>query len=132
MSASKKNIVRFELDPAEPPKLSKEAKSRLAAVRERDVDYSDIPELSDDWFAKAVKGAHIPEKRPVSLRLDDDVVDFFKSEGSRYQTRINAVLRAYMENRKKAHGKRGPSGPSIRAANPVLSLSKGQSLPQHA
>ena len=79
-------------------------KSRLAAVKERDIDYSDIPELSDDWFAKALKGAHIPEKRPVSLRLDDDVVDFFKSEGSRYQTRINAVLRAYMENRKKAHG----------------------------
>ena len=104
MSASKKNIVRFELDPVEPPKLSKEAKSRLAAVKKRDIDYSDIPELSDDWFAKAVKGAHIPEKRPVSLRLDDDVVDFFKSEGSRYQTRINAVLRAYMENRKKAHG----------------------------
>ncbi len=43
--------------------------------------------------------AHIDEpqgKRAVSIRLDEDVIDFFKKEGKGYQTRINAVLRAYM------------------------------------
>ena len=44
----------------------------------------------------------IPEpKRAVSLRLDADVLDFFKAQGKGYQTRMNAVLRAYMEAQKK-------------------------------
>ena len=40
----------------------------------------------------------IPEqpKQPISFRVDPDVLDFFKAEGPRYQTRMNAVLRAYM------------------------------------
>ncbi len=43
----------------------------------------------------------IPEpKQPISLRLDRDVIDFFKSQGKGYQTRMNAVLRAYMEAKK--------------------------------
>ena len=45
----------------------------------------------------------IPERKvPVSLRLDRDVVDWFKSQGRGYQSRINAVLRSYMSARKKA------------------------------
>ena len=44
----------------------------------------------------------IPERKvPVSLRLDRDVVDWFKSQGRGYQSRINAVLRSYMNARKK-------------------------------
>jgi uncharacterized protein (DUF4415 family) len=44
----------------------------------------------------------IPEpKRAISLRLDADVLEFFKAQGKGYQTRMNAVLRAYMEARKK-------------------------------
>ncbi|MRX49834.1 hypothetical protein GI374_05070 [Paracoccus sp. S-4012] len=43
----------------------------------------------------------IPEpKQAVSLRIDRDVIDFFKSQGKGYQTRMNAVLRAYMEAKK--------------------------------
>ncbi|MGB5131404.1 MAG: BrnA antitoxin family protein [Steroidobacteraceae bacterium] len=43
-----------------------------------------------------------PRKAAVSLRLDADVLDWFKAQGSGYQTRINAVLRAYMEAAKQA------------------------------
>ena len=45
----------------------------------------------------------MPERKvPVALRIDHDVVDWFKSHGRGYQSRINAVLRSYMNARKKA------------------------------
>ena len=58
-------------------------------------DHEDEAEFPVDWSkAKLV----IPEpKKPVSIRLDPDVLAFFKAQGKGYQTRINAVLRAYME-----------------------------------
>ena len=46
-------------------------------------------------------------KREVHIRLDAEVLDWFKQEGRGYQTRINAVLRAFYENRRAAHGHRG-------------------------
>lgn len=97
MSANRENIIQFEEDPAHPPKLSKAAMRRLAASQDRAIDYSDIPPLSDEWFEQAGKRAHVPVKQPVSLRLDQDIIDYFKRQGRRYQTRINAVLRAYVE-----------------------------------
>jgi uncharacterized protein (DUF4415 family) len=50
------------------------------------------------WFAKA--RVTIPEKKPVSLRLDADIIAFFQEDGPRYQTRINQVLRAYVDAHK--------------------------------
>ena len=48
-----------------------------------------------EWFRDAQ--ILLPEsKRPISFRVDTDVLDFFKAQGPRYQTRMNAVLRAYM------------------------------------
>ncbi len=41
-------------------------------------------------------------KHPVTLRLDRDVLDWFKAQGRRYQSRMNAVLRSYMEGHRKA------------------------------
>lgn len=59
------------------------------------------PELDAAWFAKAV--LVLPEaKNPISLRLDPEVLAWFKAQGKGYQTRMNAVLRAYM----KAHAGR--------------------------
>lgn len=42
-----------------------------------------------------------PKKKAISIRLDEDVLDFFKREGEGYQRRINAVLRSYMQQRAK-------------------------------
>lgn len=60
------------------------------------------PEEDDfevDWAsAVMVDGLN---KKPISLRVDPDVLEFFKEGGSGYQTRINAVLRAYVEAQKK-------------------------------
>ena len=54
------------------------------------------PIADDQWFGKA--RMETPGKAAISIRIDQDVLDFFKSHGGRYQTKINAVLRAYMEH----------------------------------
>lgn len=61
-----------------------------------DIDYSDIPEQDADFFRTAV--LKMPDtKAIITLRLDRDVLNWFKNQGRGYQTRINALLRAYME-----------------------------------
>ncbi len=67
----------------------------LAAMPESEIDTSDMPPIAD--WSHAVRGAfYRPIKRPLSLRLDADVVDWFQRQGQGYQTRINAALREYI------------------------------------
>jgi len=69
-------------------------------MTDEDVDTSDIPPLDEGFFANAQ--IRIPKpKETVTIRLDSDVVDWFKEQGKGYQTRINAVLRTYMEAKEK-------------------------------
>ncbi|WP_349252574.1 BrnA antitoxin family protein [Asticcacaulis sp. EMRT-3] len=59
------------------------------------IDTNDIPEVSD--WSRAERGKfYRPVKKPYSLRLDADVVAWFKASGDGYQTRINAALREYV------------------------------------
>ena len=77
--------------------------ARVDALRDQEIDYSEIPELGDDFFKSAV--LRMPEpKALVTLRLDRDVLEWFKKQGPRYQTRINALLRAYVEAKKRQAG----------------------------
>jgi uncharacterized protein (DUF4415 family) len=72
---------------------------RVTTMKDEDIDYSDIPPLDVNFF----KEAHVrwPEKKKqVTLRIDPDVIEFFKKQGKGYQSMINAVLRKYVE----AHG----------------------------
>jgi len=68
-------------------------------MRDQDIDLSDVPEITPEMFAKAVvqRGLKPHVKTQLTLRLDSDVLDWFKREGRGYQTRINALLRAYMD-----------------------------------
>ena len=73
---------------------------RLAKMKDSDIDLSDIPEISLEKFAKAVirKGLKpVPKKSQITLRIDADVLEWFKGTGKGYQTRINTLLRTYME-----------------------------------
>lgn len=73
--------------------------ARLDAIRDEDIDYSDIPELDESFFEKAT--VQWPSrKRQLTIRLDEDVLDWLKRQGRGYQTRINAILRAYYEAHK--------------------------------
>lgn len=71
---------------------------RLASMREEDIDTSDIPEITD-WSGAVVGRFYRPVKQPVTLRLDADVLDWFRMQPGKYQTMMNRVLRAYMEHR---------------------------------
>lgn len=57
----------------------------------------DNPPASAEWLA-AARVVTPPEKQPVSLRLDADVLAWFRAQGDGYQTRMNAVLRAFYEH----------------------------------
>jgi uncharacterized protein (DUF4415 family) len=59
-----------------------------------------VPLANEEWFQKA-QFVQSPNKAAINIRVDQEVLDFFKSEGTGYQTRMNAVLRAYMEHNKK-------------------------------
>ncbi len=74
--------------------------TRLYALQDKDIDLSDNPELTPEMFAKAVVRRGLkpaPNKAQLTLRLDSDVLAWFKAHGRGYQTRINALLRAYMQ-----------------------------------
>ena len=66
---------------------------RLAAKPESEIDYSDIPRLSEEQIASAFRPQ---SKQLVAVRLDRDVLAWLKKYGSGYSTRINAILRAAM------------------------------------
>jgi uncharacterized protein (DUF4415 family) len=92
-------IVRRERNPGDPlTRRQKENMKQIARIKDEDIDFSDIPELTDEWFAGAVRGKfYRPVKEVVSIRLDKDVLAFFRSQGTGYQTRINSTLREAMQ-----------------------------------
>jgi uncharacterized protein (DUF4415 family) len=76
---------------------------RVDALKDEDIDRSDMPEVSPEMFARAVvrRGLKpVPRKAQLTLRLDSDVLDWFRKQGQGYQTKINALLRAYMDAHK--------------------------------
>ncbi len=87
------------LSPAEQAQLA-----ALAAMPDSEIDTSDIPEMSDENWALARRGGMFrPVKQPVTIRLDADVLSWFKAhaEGRGYQTEINRVLRAHVAKKEK-------------------------------
>ena len=77
--------------------ISKEAKARLAKLNEADIDYYDIPPLTDEFWANAVSNPlYKPTKQIATVRIDSDVLLWLKSQGKGYQTRMNAILRQAM------------------------------------
>ena len=69
----------------------------LAALPDRQIDTSDIPELPPEAWKDAVRGRfYRPVKQPISMRLDSDVVAWLKKRGKGYQTRVNRILRQTM------------------------------------
>jgi|GEM_PF-1395640 len=103
----------------------KERLKKLAAMPDDDIDYSDIPDMSKSksWkklYSNASKNTVItdqmvfdalsrvmfeddPHKVPVTIKLDQKIVDFFKKHSKKYQTKINDVLLAFVNSYEKAH-----------------------------
>ena len=76
--------------------------ARIDAMKEEVIDYSDIPKLGPEFFKEAIWWPGT--KQQITIRLDPDVLAFFRKRGRRYQTTINAVLRKYVEMQKRRAG----------------------------
>lgn len=84
------------------PEESRRQLAALAAMAEEDIDTSDIPEVLD-WTGAKRGLFYRPVKQQLTLRIDADVIDWFRKNGAGYQSRINSALRDYVsrEVRKK-------------------------------
>ena len=71
-----------------------------------DPDWADIPE---NWYQQAEAVMPKP-KVPVSIRLDADLIEYFRGTGRGWQTRVNAILRAYKEAKDVSAGRGGDAG----------------------
>ncbi len=77
-------------------RLAKEIEN-LRRMKDEGIDVSDIPEKTD--WSKAIRGKfYRPLKEPLTIRIDADVLAWFKAQGKGYQTRINAMLREAVES----------------------------------
>ena len=73
----------------------------LAAMPESEIDTIEMPSIGD--WSHAVRGPfYRPIKRPLSLRVDADIVDWFQRQGQGYQTRMNSAPREYVERHRGA------------------------------
>jgi uncharacterized protein (DUF4415 family) len=74
----------------------------LESRSEENIDYSDIPPLTDEFFERAT--LRIPANQAQNLvQLDPDVKEWFQSQGEQYKTLINKVLRQYIESKNTQH-----------------------------
>lgn len=85
---------------AEKPRRGRVDLRRLHAVREAEIARTSPPELADlpEAFWRDAKLVMPVAKQAISLRVDEDVLTWFRDQGPRYQSRMNAVLRAFMEH----------------------------------
>jgi uncharacterized protein (DUF4415 family) len=91
-------IVSYKLDTLPPMTEERLAKLRALAARpDSEIDFSDIPEMTDEEWKNAERGHfYRPVKRQITARVDADVLAWLKSQGKGYQSRINAILRREM------------------------------------
>ena len=84
------------------PPIDEERIKKLKKMRDSDIDVSDMPALTQEQLARFVpakllnRSLYRPVKVPVKINYDADVLEWFRSFGKGYQTRMNAALREYM------------------------------------
>ncbi len=97
---SKEHIVRYKKGMKDDTDWA-----RVNAMTDEDIDFSDNPETDEAFWANA--RLVLPEpKKSIGIRLDPDIIKWFKKQGAGYQTRINAVLRTYMQNQNSSSKRR--------------------------
>ena len=97
-------IVKHTLDPSNPPKMGKAERARFDAIRDEDIDYSDIPELDAAFWAKA-RVEKASQKPSVTMRMDAQTLAYFKgSDPKGYTGRMAAVLKAYVQAHQPKQG----------------------------
>jgi uncharacterized protein (DUF4415 family) len=82
--------------------MTPEQKQRLRDLRDEEIDLSDIPLQTGGGWRRVSELVPAENKQQITLRLDAEVIEFFRATGRRYQSRINAALREYVHAQKKA------------------------------
>jgi len=95
--------------PRHDPRKGKTDWSRVRSLTDKQIeaavrDDPDAVPLDFDWSGAVL--VIPPKKKAISIRVDEDVLDFFKHEGAGYQRRMNAVLRSYVEQKRKTKAKK--------------------------
>jgi uncharacterized protein (DUF4415 family) len=95
-----KNIM---VVPRDAPGKIKSDLNKLRKLTDEEIDASiaNDPDWGDDWKWSEAVLVIPPKKKAISIRVDEDVLDYFKKAGAGYQRRINAVLRSYMQQKRK-------------------------------
>jgi len=86
------------------PKLTADQKQQIEALRnlpDDEIDFSDIPEITEHKGPVYVGLMYRPGKTSVTIRLDEDMVEWFKSQGKGWQTKMNWALRLYFATHRK-------------------------------
>ena len=96
----KTRTIKFQLDPLNSPKLTAEQQAEIAVLANQadaQIDKTDIPAIGSDFWTNAVRNPfYKATKQSTTVRLDSDVLQWLKSGGNGYQTRLNAILRNAM------------------------------------
>jgi uncharacterized protein (DUF4415 family) len=123
-------MVRYTLDLRNPPPLTEEQNARLDALAKRpasEIDLSDIPELTGEFWKNAVRNPYLykPTKTSTTVRIDSDVLQWLRGLGKGYQSRINAILRREMLTALKSAGSK-PTQPASkpRSAAKAIPITK--------
>ena len=87
----------------EAPRKIKSDLDKLRKLTDAEIEASIAgdPDWSDDWNWSEAVLVIPPKKKAISIRVDEDVLDYFKKDGAGYQRRMNAVLRSYMQQKRK-------------------------------
>lgn len=86
---------------AKPDSRRKSQIKALKKMKDRDINLDDIPEILD--WSKGVRGKfYRPVKQAISIRVDADVLTWFRTRSGKYQSKINEALREYMQKRRRA------------------------------
>ena len=106
MNKNASNIAKLTLDLKNLPPLTEQERAQLeavAAMPDECIDYTDAPYRPDAVWMKAAEQIP-PTKKQITLRIDAEVLEFFKHTGKRYQSRMNAVLRSYVKAQRAKEG----------------------------
>ena len=100
-------IIRYKHNLDDLPELSAAKKDELEALAKRpdsEIDFSDIPELDENFWQNAIQNPYYkPLKKSTTVRIDADVMQWLKAQGKGYQTRMNKILRDAMLQELKKH-----------------------------
>jgi len=90
-------VVRYKM--GEVPEPSKKDWARVKAIKDKDIDFSDIPEITDfsEFHPYSKREFYKPVKKTITCKLDMDILAWLKASGKGYQTRLNNILRNYMQ-----------------------------------